>query len=160
MSDLHGTVKEWPNGGRDYAAFPTSKEKADIAYIVQTLANKPPLKLLAEKKSLDAAGARVRHVHPFRFLEVIFLDEPNKVAIRNMSGKSWVWKTFSESLFDTFDEETKAENLQPHVAAFAAALGLSKAQVAPLVRNQRWNALVELLLRSVPRSGNPSRYDM
>jgi len=57
------------------------------------------------KGDLVAAGDRIDHVHPLRFLEAVFTDEELKVGIRNIRGKGWVWNHFVGGLKDSLSTE-------------------------------------------------------
>jgi len=160
MQGANPSLPQSPPGVRDYH-FPVTEQNAkDIRYIVTTLANKPPVKLLFYKSSLDRAGDRIDHVHPFRFLQVIFTDEELKVGIRNIRRKGWVWKEFIGGLKDSLNDEYVRDNLYGFIDDFSINLGIDPELIRPSIYYRHWDELVKVLIENVPREGNADRYDI
>jgi glycyl-tRNA synthetase beta subunit len=146
---------------RDYYAHVSTEEKADIAYIVRTLANTSLIKILNHKSSLESAGQRVEHLHPLRFLQVIFTDEELKACMLNLQGKSWVWSDFLEGITSSLTKEAAADNLkQEHIKDFAKRVNIDVKLINPPLKKRDWEKFVDILIENVPREGNPDRYDM
>ncbi|GAB4226968.1 MAG: hypothetical protein Tsb0021_03470 [Chlamydiales bacterium] len=146
---------------RDYESGVTKNESEDIKYILDLLANKPTAKLLFYKSSLDAAGERVNHVHPLRFLEVVFTDEKAKVDILNISKKNWVWKQFINGLGESLNQEKGRQNLTNHqIEDFSSNIGLNSTLIMPSIKQSRWDEMVLLLIKHVPRKTNTQKYNM
>lgn len=146
---------------RDFNADVAPQEKEDIRYIVTTLANKPTAKLLFYKTSLDAAGDRVNHVHPLRFLETIFNDEEMKVGMHNIVKKSWVWKEFMKGLGESLSEEKGRDNLTTEqIEFFANAVELKPSLITGSLNANRWEEFVVLLIKNIPRKGDHNKYNM
>ena len=158
------TAGERQSGGplgypRDYAVGLSNDERRDIQFIVRTLADKSLVTIAKERYSIEAAGSRIDHVHPFNFLLAIFLDEELKVAIRNIRGKGWVWANFMSSLKQTLSTEMAIQNIFPHLQDFAGKLSIDSQLIIPAVRSRNWDLLVELLIKHVPRNSDSGRYD-
>lgn len=145
---------------RNYDSPPSDEQKSDIAYIVTTLAYTSLVKLKSQESSLKKAGDRIDAVHPLRFLETIFTNEELKVAMRNLEGRSWVWKDFLEGLTDSLKEEYKNNNILQFVDEFAANIKLDSSNFISNINNQKWKELVEQLIKIVPREGNIDKYNM
>src|SRR5262245_8490538 len=64
---------------RNYNAEITREEKSDIRFIITSLANKSLISIGIAKPDLEAAGDRIEHIHPLRFLMAVFTDEELKV---------------------------------------------------------------------------------
>lgn len=133
----------------------------DITFVVKTLANKSIPTILKTKSALDAAGVRLKPVHPFRFLECIFCDEELKVGIRNIKKRGWIWGDFFSGLVGSLNEEYARNNLnEEYITDFAANLKINPNLIVNVIQAKQWEKLVEILIVNVPRSGNAGRYDM
>lgn len=149
-----------PPGSRNYLAPLTENERKDIHYIVTILANKPLAKIPLYKKSLDHAGERVDHVHPFRFLEAIFTDEELKVGVRIIKKRGWIWKEFLGGCKKGFGEEYPKGNVkEEYMIDFASIVKIDPAIIAPAIENKRWEELVNLLIQHIPRENDDDRYN-
>lgn len=146
------------SGPRNFAAGYSQKEADDIAYIVKTLSNSSLPKIKTSESSLNKAGDRIDHVHPLQFLLCVFNNEEVKVAVRNLVGRSWVWKEFLSGLTETLAEENGKNNIQPFLNEFAAMLKVDVNILLPLQKSGKWDRFVTLLIDSVPRDGNSDRY--
>ncbi len=146
-------------GTRDYNAEASKKEKDLITYILTTMANKNPIQLWKEEKSLRKAGDKIIHLHPYRFLMCIFKDETLKAAIASVKERILLWSKFKEGLFDSLTEEAQKNNLVPYVDDFAANLEISSNLILPAIHEGNWEQLINLLIKNVPREGEPDRYN-
>lgn len=138
-----------------------SKDKKEIAYIVTTLAKSSLPKLLSQKSSLKKAGDRVAHVHPLSFLLAIFTDEELKVGVSVIRGRSFVWSDFYGGLAESFNDEVRKGNVRSdQIIDFSHQLCVDSSHVNGYIAEQRWSDLVDYLITTLPREGNPDRYDM
>lgn len=146
---------------RDYLAEPTPEEKTQIAFIVNTMGMSSLAKIAKQKSSLKKAGARVDHVHPIRFLQVIFLDGKMKASMQALYGRSWVWSEFLSGLEQSLDEEQAKDNILPeHIQDFAQSLNLSFDAIYPMIQQSQWDNFIKFLLKSIPRNEDADRYNM
>ncbi len=146
---------------RNYAAKLEASEKEDIAYIVTNLGRSSLKKLLNLKSSLKKAGTRVDHVHPFKFISCIFMDEELKVSFLQIKERGgWVGKEFFSGMYDSLTEEAKLDNLEKYIADFANQLHIDPSVISKAVSEQDWKGLINSLINALPRKGNPNRYDM
>lgn len=149
--------KKW----RDYAIAVSKSEKADIAFIVKTLAYDSLISIGRQRSDLKKAGERIDHIHPFRFLMTVFQDEELKVgvaAIRQQIG--WVKDGFFDGLIDCLKEEATRDNLLPHLNDFAKRLKLSSHSLDPLLSKGAHKEFVDYLIDNIPRQNDPNRYNM
>ncbi len=145
---------------RDFYSELTPQERADIRFILTTLANKSVFAIAKSKSALEAAGDRVDHVHPLRFLATVFSDEEMKVCIRNIRGKGWIWSEFSNGIKDSLKSETHIGNiLDHHILQFGEEVGVSYQLIAPSLQQLQFDEFIDLLIIHIPRQGNPDRYD-
>ena len=138
---------------RNYFAPLAAAEREDIRYILRTLANNSLIKIAGYKSSLNKAGDRVNHVHPFRFLECIFADDELKVCARNIQGKTWVWSGFLDGVITSFNEEIKVNNVRPEfLADFAAIVKVDVNHLLPAYHSHNWEHMVNVLIAHVPKT--------
>lgn len=146
---------------RAYENTLTPQERATISDIVLTLANTSYPKLLLKKGELDRKGAQIDHVHPLRHLACIFTDEQLKAGIRNIREKKLVWRSYVNGLGSSLTEESQRDNLKEgYILDFAQMVGINPSLIWPLINERRWRDFIEVLIDSIPRKGNPRRYDM
>lgn len=146
---------------RNYCVPLSQSNRDDITYVVRTLANKSIATILKSKSALDAAGVRLKPVHPFRFLECIFTDEELKVGIRNIKKRGWIWGDFMGGLVGSLNEESAKNNLPDEfIFDFARTVGIDGNLIINEIHTRQWDRLVEILIANVPRAGGSGRYDM
>jgi hypothetical protein len=146
---------------RDYSQPVSATDRNDIRYIVTTLAKGSWTDLLRQKSSLERAGDRVDHVHPLRFLMVMFSSEELKAGAHSIRDRKKIWKNFSEGLFGSLELESNRNNMQiPMLQDFANTLGINLGSILPTIQQRNWSALYDQLLILIPRTGDPGRYGM
>lgn len=145
---------------RNYSVGVTDNEAADIRYIVKTLGNSNIAKIGVSQPSLKSAGDRIDRVHPLNFLTVVFSDEELKASMRNLEGKSWVWKKFLKGLTDSLAEESATNNILPFANDFANRIGINPSIFMNTMQAGQWEKFVIALIHGVPRKGQTDRYDM
>ncbi len=143
-------VTALPAQQRPCDAYPVeinATEKADIAYIITTLANKKGVALLFKRSALNAAGDRVNHVHSLKFLEVIFTDPKLKADMKKIHNKSFVWRNFMDGMCGSLQRQADAGNMtEEQIDAFAKAVKVDPKLLYPLVKERNWNKFVETLI--------------
>ena len=146
---------------RNYAHQLTKDERDEIRYIIKTLAKSSWAQLLVAKSSLKRAGDRVAHVHPYRFVECIFTDEELKAGLHSIKDRKRVWNGFFDGLSDSLAEESTRHNLRPEfLEDFAKIVKVDVNVISGPIQKKDWSQFVELLLKHLPRSGDPDRYKM
>lgn len=145
---------------RDYYAPLTVAEKEDLTYILKTLANSSLIKIKSCEGDIKKAGDRIDNLHPFQFLAAIFMDEELKVYVRNIYGRSWVWKGFLNGVTTSLTRESSIDNVLTYTKDFANRVGVSYDKIYSLLKQSQWEKLVDVLIKDVPRGGDSGRYDM
>ncbi len=145
---------------RDYSVAVMPHEKADIHYIVSSLADKSLITIALIKGDLEAAGDRIDHVHPLRFLMTVFTDEEMKVGVRNIRGRGWIWNHFVSGLKESLVTEMHLGNLtDDFIHHFAETVELDVNRIYPYVQTHNWDGFIDVLINEIPRKGNHDRYD-
>lgn len=146
---------------RQYYKTVTANEKNDVSYIINTLGMASLAKVTKSKSSLKKAGDRVDHIHPLRFLAVIFSDEQMKASMHAMQSRGWIWKEFIGNLGDTFEEEaTRGTLTSSEIADFSQKLNLDATAVENYLAQHKWSGLVDYMIQQIPRNANHERYNM
>lgn len=159
-SELQMICKKLRAEPRVYEDGVSAKEAEDIVYILKSLANMSLAKLKGEESSLKKAGDRIDHVHPLQFLILAFTNEELKVCLRNLEGRSWVWKDFIKGITESLAQEYGRDNLMPYLDDFAAQLKVDTKLLMPNINNGRWEKFVTLLISIIPRAPGSDRYNM
>jgi hypothetical protein len=145
---------------RNYSVEVTPEEKADIRFIVNTLANKSLISIALVKGELESAGDRIDHLHPLRFLMTIFTDEEMKAGVRNIRGKGWMWNHFIGGVKESLATETRIGNVRAEqIHNFSQIVKINPNLIIPALSQQKWEEFVDLLITHIPRSGDHDRYD-
>lgn len=145
---------------RNYHIELSREEKADIRFIVTFLANKSLITIGLAKADLEAAGDRIEHIHPLRFLMTVFIDEELKVGIRNIRGRGWVWNHFLGGFKDALTTEMGIDNMKKEfIYDFAQNVKIAPEIIIPSVSNQNWDNFIDLLITHIPRVGDHDRFD-
>lgn len=132
---------------RDYYSPMNEQEQADIRYIITTLSEKSYPGLLVAKGSLESAGQRVENVHPLRFLCFIFSETDLRVAVYNVSQRSFVWKQFMDGMGESLDKEVVRNNLNnEHLNDFLLTIDVEAAPVKPHFDKQKWSKFVKAVI--------------
>lgn len=146
---------------RNYNIPVSQSEKEDLTYITNTMARNSLPSIATSKSSLKKAGDRIEHLHPLRFLMTIFTDEELKANIHAIRSRGWIWDKFYDGLEGSLKDESKKDNMKiEFVIDFANTIGINVDLIQPAIQEKRWKDLVNVLIDTIPRSGNPGRYDM
>jgi hypothetical protein len=145
---------------RNYSVPVTGAERSDIHYIVTSLADKSLITIAFLKADLEAAGDRIDHIHPLRFLMTVFTEEELKVGIRNIRGRGWVWNQFVGGIKDCLTTESNIGNLKDeYVHHFAKTVEIHPNKILPAIQQRNWDKFIDILIKEIPRKGDHDRYD-
>ena len=145
---------------RNYSAAVTSTEKENIRHIIRSLAKHNWAQLAKSESTLKKTGDKINHIHPLKFLQTVFTDEELKVGLYVIRNKSLVWGEYYDGLKKSLNEESDANNMVQFVPDFANNVGVNVHAILPYIQSRQWNVLIDTLINSLPRQGNPDRYDM
>jgi hypothetical protein len=146
---------------RDYKIPVDKEERKDIAFIVNTLSKESLIDIGRARSTLKRAGSRIDHLHPFRFLMVVFGDEELKAgahAIRDRGG--WIWSGFLDGIMGSLKEEAKNKNLLQFTSDFADHVKIDSELILPSLKDGNWRKFVDILIDEIPRKIDPNRYKM
>lgn len=124
----------------------TEADKANIAYIIQTLAENGKLSLLFKQGELKRLGAEINHVHPLKFLETIFANPALKACMRDISNDYFKWNGFLDGLVPSLTNQANQNKLAQHLNEFAKKTETNPKELAPYFQSQDWENLVRYLM--------------
>lgn len=146
---------------RDYYRENSKEDTANLSFIICTMGFKSIFKIFNERKALKSAGDKIDHLHPLRFVMGIFTDEEMKAAIHNIKGRTLIWNEFKKGLYPSLTEETKKNNMHvEYIEDFAKRVKVDSSLIIRPLQQQKWDEFMNVLLKNVPRKGDPKRYDM
>jgi hypothetical protein len=157
------SYKYVPGDARNYYAVLTPQEFGDIRYIVTFLGSRPSaLSLGWNKRDLEVAGDRIKHIHPLNWLLNVFRNEELKVAFGKIKGsgvvQAKVWSTFIEGIKESLSAESRVNNMkQEYIEHFSKELELNSATITALIRSGNWDGLFEKLM-AIPRKGDYEKF--
>jgi hypothetical protein len=158
---IHMKAAAKPGTGRDYSAPTRQSDIDDISFILGTMAKSSLISIATQRSALKRAGERIDHLHPLRFLEVIFSSEELKAYVGAVRNKSFVWKEFLSGIVGSLEDEAKNKNLtNEQLKEFAAKFNVDLNPLMPLVKEKKWKEFVNKLIDTIPRDGDTKRYDM
>lgn len=155
------TAEQKSQPWRDYYRENSKDDTANLSFIICTMGFKSIFKIFKERKALKSAGDKIDHLHPLRFVMGIFTDEEMKAAMHNIKGRTLVWDEFKKGLYTSLTEETKKNNMNvEYIEDFAKRVQVDSNLIIRPLQQQKWDEFMNILLKNVPRKGDPKRYDM
>lgn len=146
---------------RNYHQPVYREEKKCIIYIVKTLAYDSIYNIGKQKAALEDAGKKITHIHPFRFLETIFMNEELKAGIASIRNRiSWIKDEFFNKTIESLKGEASRNNLFPFIKHFAKNLKIDEELITPALEKGKWKEFINLLIDNIPRENDPNRYNM
>lgn len=138
-----------------YAQLPmTTEEEKMICQIIDTVGNSGLATLFLKQGELRDLGNKVQHVHPFKFLEVVFTRPDLKKCMNDVERHpATKWDGFmhgsggTAGFIQKCDRENARNNLLPHVLGFCQAVKAHPDQVRDLVEKKQWEKLVRYLIK-------------
>lgn len=146
---------------RNYEVSVKKEEKKDLAYIITALAYDSLISIATSTSSINKAGKRIDHLHPYRFLMTIFTDQELIAAahaIRDRGGLPW--SGFLDGITGSLTNEAAHDNLLQYTSDFASKVKIDPALILPLLKSGKWTEFVNVLIDKIPREIDPNRYDM
>jgi hypothetical protein len=127
----------------------TAADRANIAWIIRTMADNGKLSLLMSyKNELKRRGAEINHVHPLKFLAAIF--DPNvpdlKCCMFNVFDDYFKREGFLDGLAPSLTREADRGKLEAYIPGFAKDVGASPDAIRPYFHAKDWDGLVRYLI--------------
>lgn len=147
---------------RDYHVKATAKDKKELEFLITKMAwEKNPKKLWDIADEMNAAGDRIMHLHPLKFLETICTDEKLCTGLKAIRERTiLVWPSFAKGSVTTLKEEHALDNVIQYIEEFAEVIDVDVNLLMPLAKKEKWDAFVKCVADNVKRPNTPNRYDM
>jgi hypothetical protein len=124
----------------------THEEERIIHRIITTMADKNILLLALDRKKLERKGKEIEHVHPMRFLGVIFASSHLRHSMHAIRKSGFKWDGFMGGLARRMKEESLRHNLTPYIPGFSEHVRADPEKVASYIHRRDWEGLVRYLL--------------
>ena len=132
---------------KTYAEFPCSAaDFALISELITTLSESGKVNLLFNQTRLKQIGAAINHVHPLKFLAMIFKTPRLKACMPEILNDYFKGDSFMEGLGAALQRESEKGKLDKHIADFAADVNVPVEQLRPFFQARDWNNLLRFLM--------------
>jgi hypothetical protein len=151
---------------RNYNKPITKEDTENLRYIIKISAWGSDWEVARHGFDMNDAGKKLEHLHPLRFLMIIFTDEEMKAGIHKLRaaeriGGGYIWDRFLGGIKRGLTEETAKDNVKiEHIKDFAKKVGIDSALIIPSLQQHKWEKCVDILIDNIPRKNNPGRYNM
>lgn len=125
----------------------TDEDRANIYEIISTVGEKSKLALLFYQSYLREKGAQITHVHPLKFLAVIFSDAHLKICMYYIWDDYFKRSSFIGDLSDALNREADRDKIYPYLTDFANEVGKPIETVKSYVDVRDWNNMIIFLLQ-------------
>lgn len=144
------TTPEPTEAKNPYETLPvTITDKQKIGSILTIMAQNNVFKLLFEKQHLEKLGREINHVHPIRFLGVVFSDPRLVHCMFEIRRSGFKWDGFIDGFSKRFDQEYQANNINAYIPGLANSL---KVQANDLMAYVNYNDFEGLVLYLMEKS--------
>lgn len=123
-------------------------DRANIYEIISTVAEKNKLSLLFQQNYLREKGAQIAHVHPLRFLGVIFSDPHLKTCMFYIWDDYFKRTSFMADLAAALTREADKGKLHPYLSDFCKEVGAKPESVKMFFDLRDWENFVLSLIQS------------
>lgn len=138
----------------------TEEDKKIIDYIITTTAEGKWHELLRKKEKLEKRGDKIRHVHPFRFLQYVFSKPHLKNGLRKIKDYQLMgmggikWKKFlngsdKNGFVQKMKKEAQHNNLMQYVPGFSRSLNINADTVRNYIKNEQYEGLLRYLIHTL-----------
>ncbi|MBI3508977.1 MAG: hypothetical protein HY069_05035 [Chlamydiia bacterium] len=118
----------------------TQEDKDMIDELITTLGENGKLALLTIQSDVRRLGAQINHVHPFKFLAVIFSTPRLKEHMKNNIFSDYFKRNgFMDGLGPSLSREALKGKLHPYIDDFAKEVNVSPDMLRQLFDNRQWS---------------------
>ncbi len=144
-----GIIKPKPREDAPYSKLCCEeKDRIAIGEIVKNMAEHGKIWLLKHRTFMNELGDSVRHVHPLKFLEVVFTDEYLKSCMRELFEDYFKKTGFMDGLGETLTNKAAIGDLDRYLADFCKAIKVPFESVKIYFEAKDWEGLVRFLMNN------------
>ncbi len=124
----------------------TEQDKLTITEIITAIGENGKLGLLFMQGYLRTLGVQVDHVHPLKFLAIVFSNMQLKIYMNDLFKDYFKRNGFMEGLAPNMTREQEKGKLQQYIPHFAKELNLPSEMLRPYFQSSDWEGLVQYLI--------------
>jgi hypothetical protein len=125
----------------------TDQDRMNIHELITILAENGKLSLLVKQSYVKNLGAQVNHVHPLKFLGVIFSNPALKMAMTDIFDDYFKRSGFMDGLGGSLSREADKGQLDPFLEDFAAEVKVPVGELRKFIQSRDWENLVRFLMQ-------------
>lgn len=127
----------------------TEEDRSNISDLTRTLGKSSKWGILANSVKLIRIGFAINHVHPLKFLAVIF-SQPELKECMKLIYDDYYFKrlNFMNGLKDSLNAQASLGKLERYLDDFAEEIGAKSADLLPFVTAKDWDGMVIFLMKS------------
>ena len=141
-------------GQNSFNQLPLSKEEEEMIYeLVYKLGNANKFsELWNNRVRLSEIGNKIRHIHPLRFLGVVYTYPELREAMIKIFGTTIIYNNFfygsaeQSGFSQKMTNEHKRGNLMPYLGGFSQLVQKNPDQIAEFLERENWIGLVEYVI--------------
>lgn len=126
----------------------SEEDRTNIYEIVSTVAEKNKLSLLFQQSYLREKGAQINHVHPLKFLGVIFSNPHLKTCMFYIWDDYFKRNSFMADLSAALTREADKGKLHPYLSDFSKEVGVPAEAIKSYFDSRDWENFVLFLIQS------------
>ena len=125
----------------------SAMDRANIHDLITTLAENGKISLLFNhQNTLKAIGVALEHVHPLKFLAVIFSNPHLKACMGKVFEDYFKRTEFVEGLTPGMMRQFEKGKLYPFLADFSKEVSVPEGELLPYFQSLNWEGLVRHLI--------------
>ena len=165
IQDVVASIKPSSSGGANGASAksedlpipykqlePVEQDKKYIYQLIEQLGNWGYFALLFNRSDMEELGAKVNHLHPLKFLEVIFLQPQLRQCLSKVMRDPFKRAEFMDGLGKRLSEEASRGALDLYLVDFLGELklgGINLENIQAICKDHKWAELIDYLLEHV-----------
>lgn len=126
----------------------TQQERDKIFKLISNMGTLPWPKLLLKKNAMEKLGDDIDHVHPMRFLGVIFSNPHLKYCMGEVEKSGLKWGRFIKGLSKKMKKNHEMGNILPHITGFAEETGVDPDQCYEYLIKKDYEGFVRYLIHA------------
>jgi hypothetical protein len=124
----------------------TEQDCANITELIKTMAENGKISLLFRQTHLRHIGAQINHVHPLKFLSIVFCNPELKICMKEIFEDYFKRTGFMDGLGASLSREMEKGKLDQYIEEFAKDVDVLKEEIRPCFQSGDWEALVRYLI--------------
>ena len=131
-----------------YADLTCTREDTDkIVELITTIGSYGKIELLLHhNKRCRQIEAEIRHIHPFKFLGVIFSRPEMTKYMRHVHNDCFVWKKFIDGLSGNMKNEATKRRVYPFLKDFAKEVKAPEYELKVFIDRKDYEGLLKYLI--------------